>query len=146
MKISGMILLNIIKNKEMKRKLEMKHLAPYSPYKLKCDTRRGVMEMFGLATYGAIFMDGYAQIELELDEINPILRPLSDYCGDVLGGRVMKLLGCNMDVVVDIWELHRGDMELKDTPYRTYECACRNHIDLFGLIEDGLAVNINDLK
>tara|TARA_R110000823_G_C15725246_1_gene479131 strand:+ start:319 stop:678 length:360 start_codon:yes stop_codon:yes gene_type:complete len=118
-------------------KLELKHLAPY-------------------LTYGLKFIDipeGYnQQRELNIDSFNwlltdgkPILRPLKEM----------------YQVEEIMYEFSEYDLELFETSFFILGIGCtnrfshlnvdqynmilKNHFDIFGLIEQGLAIDINTL-
>ena len=170
-------------------KLELKHLAPYLPYNLKCqylgivdinkynstkidpldiNQDRGyglkigylkeihVFKKYWTAKCGIYsrglksFVNGY--------ELFPILRPLSD---------LTKEIEINGERFVPINKLHPIDKlqtkEIQDNflewlikdhaiyarlndSIRVYNRLLEWHFDVFGLIEQGLAVDINTLK
>jgi hypothetical protein len=88
---------------------------------------------------------GYHFGFLELEEVKPILHPLSEYCGNITGRGVMDKLNCALYTVHEIWALRRGSVALNKISLKTYNVMCRNHIDFSGLIEKGLAIDINTL-
>ena len=119
-------------------KLELKHIAPYLPYKLMfLEVRRG---MFSNSE------DIAEQSPMNVGNINsllngkvyrvisrkPILRPLSD----------LLKLGSN----VEWWSIK---IELGIPKYLEYDSMqelLKEHYDVFGLIENNLAIDINTLK
>ena len=113
-------------------KLELKHLAPYLPYKLNYfidfeDGDVAVYEMIGMfSDSGEIYLDGY-ETNLESKNCKPILRPLSD-----LNYKPFR----NYDYLVN----------QKLYSMQEYEFIFSNHFDVFGLIDKGLSIDINTIK
>lgn len=104
-------------------RLELKHLAPYLPYQLE------------------VINNVNRKSELTLDNFNyyidkgvkPILRPLSDL----------------KDFSRAIWKY--GMLENEEQPtlklsYNEISVLFENHFDVFGLIPNNLAIDINTLK
>jgi hypothetical protein len=136
-------------------KLELKHLAPYLPYTLKVwdSYSDEPKELYGLCNDGADEVavqtkPSYPVSGRQIFEIKPILRPLSDlvkeceleYNPEENGTSwVEQLLGKNL----------RYFNYLTYKPmfnnYWEFERLVKNHFDVFGLIEKGLAININTI-
>tara|TARA_R110000772_G_scaffold83493_1_gene176588 strand:- start:9461 stop:9808 length:348 start_codon:yes stop_codon:yes gene_type:complete len=110
-------------------KLELKHLAPYLPYGLvvfipiwKCERTISQLRQKSIVT------KDFAN-HLLFADIKPILRPLSDLTEDIL---------CIS------WIEHIEDKVLDaECPYEVWQILFENHFDVFGLIEKGLAIDIN---
>ena len=122
-------------------KLELKHLAPYLPYKLKISYSNprvhwNIMSPNHLSDLGN---DDFGQFK-------PILRPLSEYYKGKTGGVVMKELGCSLTVAHELWDLASGDKALSQISYECIEVMNRNHIDYNYLIDKGLAIDINTIN
>jgi len=136
-------------------KLELKHLAPYLPYKLNYfidfeDGDVAVYEMIGMFNdSGEIYLDRY-ETDLDSKNCKPILRPLSDlynkkeYIEEIRDTQ-------NNDTL--LWGVNgfTGDLTVvlaydKDLTYHVLEYLFKNHFDVFGLIEQGLAIDINTLN
>lgn len=131
-------------------KLELKHLEPYIPYRL-----RG--ELKGLV--GLVFLNTFAEVitiesqdcrfkQGNYSELKPILRPLSD------------LLNHDLDWWIDLGEemgtMHTDsivDSIINDTHYsmdykrwcKLTEWLYKNHFDMDDLIVKCLAIDINTL-
>lgn len=155
-------------------KLELKHLAPYLPYKLRVDL--SALEHFNLdnkcdiIVYIDEFMYGYTKNKkvgfssfrysfVNFNTCKPILRPLSD---------LHKLIDWNKDgELTSIGHLHGIEKVNEDgdefyaeqfyveyTQNPSYNLDIRyfnwwlfeHHFDVFGLIEQDLAIDINTLK
>ena len=111
--------------------LELKHLAPYLPYDLGIEP-----------IYKSTFMGGYNQKVLdtsilfnyELEEIKPILRPLSDLTTEDVSQSLLDRIK------------NSSSRDLKESlSYNSVSYLLEKHFDVFGLIEEGLAININTL-
>ena len=124
-------------------KLELKHLAGYLPYKLKLiDDKPKVMNAFcGHST-------NWCSIEYAIKmQRKPILRPLSDLTKEI------EVNGEKFVPLDELWKYHNfsamrwGDIETDPTryPYTIVEKLLEWHFDIHGLIEKGLAIDINTL-
>ena len=123
-------------------KLELKDLAPYLPYKLEILCDYGCDELLryylsGIHSDNTIF-DSEGE-DFTLEDIKPILRPLSDLTED------SRFLSSD-----DYMMVLEGDVDsfiiLNYFSYRSVESLFENHFDVFGLIEKGLAIDINTLE
>lgn len=147
-------------------KLELKHLAPYLPYRLNMlyDFDMGDVWTLDITNINAI---------TEFDK--PILKPLSDLTENEEWKR--KLLSFLSNGRSDDYDspitihtknkystfkirmyTYKGlnsselfeytvykDLDLTTTKYNLIEWALKNHFDVFGLIEKGLAIDKNKL-
>jgi len=126
-------------------KLELKHLAPYLPYGLKCqwlreDDNKLIVSDLTISDYHFLIRSKRAK---------PILRPLSDltkeefkninYCDDEYEVKYEE----GFVFIVDKCEVNYNELtRINDIIEWFYE----NHFDVFGLIEKDLAIDINTLK
>ncbi len=152
--------------------LELKHLAPYLAYGLKCtnskesylqteEDRTGILEQLSVSPEDSVVTGENGYFLLSIIEIVPILKPLSDLHDNE---EFRQLL---VDQLDEKFKLHYVDEFKKlslitSSGHReliylsgsvTYECSymiykfmIENHFDVFGLIPAGLAINANDLK
>lgn len=141
------------------KKLELKYIAPYLPYGIRyCQKKQSYkdysisfIEKGVISTRGNI--DNINNI-LETDYYFPILKPISDlsilvkdefekYDGIRSGKADEEIINifCEENGVDEIIE----NIELKSLPYECVEYMFKNHYDFFGLIDEGLAININEL-
>lgn len=128
----------------MTEKLELKHLSPYLPYGLKMKSTGD--NIYELSTYIRVggsnpLRDIYSCLS---DSYKPILRPLSDYV-DINSESFMDI---NIDLgeQIVINQLANKGIGYWHLPYSVI-CICfEHHIDVFGLIEKGLAVSIHDME
>jgi len=141
--------------------LELKHLAPYLPYKLKVwegyegdyeniirvmnleDGRSG--SWVGIKAVLKSHNGGYSYYR-------PILRPLTDFGKEIDYGKVkINLLDFvkGKDPLGDFFLEYDNVIKVKKIPvqqYRVIDLMLRYHYDIFGLIKEGLAIDINTLK
>lgn len=122
--------------------LELKHLAPYLPYELNIINGVDTFKMISLSKDNVFFNGGL----LSIQEIKPILRPLSNLTKEIeVNGEKfipidkMEELGWyNMDCV--------NPQKVKCIPLEMASFLFRWHFDIFGLIDKELAININILQ
>lgn len=154
-------------------KLEIKHLAPYQPYDLKFyipnDEHELIQEMTGLSKCDGIQTDYTTEdstgcrgnlwsFDGERNYkhygVKPILRPLSDLAKEIdfNGNKVTpikELLKANCFNVESMSEddiMKYREALLLDLSYAHAQILLSMHFDLFGLISQGLAIDINTLK
>ena len=135
-------------------KLELKHLAPYLPYKLKAVDYFEDMKLEREIVPSNImaFVEGDTKAK-------PILRPLSEITKDSDFIRLIneELYCDDWEFVVDSWttliQLSNNSLLLVIQNEVAPECCLlfydymiEKHFDVFGLIENGLAIDINTLK
>tara|TARA_R110000803_G_scaffold10007_5_gene31097 strand:+ start:1555 stop:1962 length:408 start_codon:yes stop_codon:yes gene_type:complete len=132
----------------MNNKLELKHLAPYLPYKVKVSKIHCIHSGEGIGSINHI-------LTTKSDNYKPILRPLSDltkeievdgnkfipYEDDYLSDAICSYE--NLDLLCE----YNGDISNDSTiPYPIMSLLFQWHFDVFGLIEKGLAIDINTIK
>jgi hypothetical protein len=149
-------------------KLEVKHLAPYLPFKLKAEmvdyksdyVGKKYDEIIGFhqwdktgSLWCALTVGGSKP---NFQQLKPLLRPLSD---------ITKRINFNGDYLVFLEVIESDYLQDKDSQYLNYlsnywigkinsknislfqaEMLFKWHFDVFGLIEKGLAVDINTLS
>lgn len=125
-------------------KLELHHIAPYLPYELGIESIYRSMGYMGGFTIRILDIDAIYRFGIE--EIKPILRPMSDLDKEILfnGEKIIvkNLLSDSLRMQMDILSIP-SIVDLKVTDYQT---LLKYHFDIFGLIEKGLATDINTLK
>jgi hypothetical protein len=147
-------------------KLETKHLAPYLPYKLKmvmthdsfedfenidsdedCLLKGSIWELYVLTTDYIDFFGGECDDFAVKGEryrianngtLKPILRPLSDLT-------LEECTKCDILNVTSALSGQKPEFILRHTSYIDIEKLISLHFDVFGLIEKGLAIDINTL-
>ena len=135
-------------------KIELKHLAPYLPHKLKAvDYFEGMkLEREIVPSNIMAFVEGDTKAK-------PILRPLSEITKDSDFIRLIneELYFDDWEFVVDSWttliQLSNNSLLLVIQNEVAPECCLlfydymiEKHFDVFGLIENGLAIDINKLR
>jgi hypothetical protein len=147
-------------------KLELKHLAPYLPYGLRFKTDFDHLEYLmtslnihkSKVTFRAInnFKNSKTKAVKLLGNNKPILRPLSDLTEDILKGiKRMMLVDFKYIDRDGIQSIHfpKGNICITSINYEIvdecslgfYNYLLKHHFDVFGLIEQGLAIDINTL-
>lgn len=119
-------------------KLELKHLAPYMPYKLYCQTldkKEGHLTKKELIEISqnkvkVELMKGFPLRVLKFNEIKPILRPLSDL---------------TKEEYINLFYENPLDYKVDELPYKKFTKLLELHFDVFHLIPQGLAVDINTI-
>ena len=147
-------------------KLELKHLAPYFPYGLKCeildykcdyvgdkyDTIKGYY-FYGDSPYFN-FKHGRDHAGKNTTNFKPILRPLIDLTKEIQIAEfyssflthIRRITGFEVDIDLDIDSgfLNSSYIEFKDYNLML-EFLYSYHFDVFGLIPKGQAIDINTL-
>jgi hypothetical protein len=143
--------------------LEIKHVVPYLPYELKAemldykkdyvgkkiDTILGIHQWDKSGKLWSLFTEGGSKPSL--DSIKPILRHLSDFQEEQIE-EIKSIFDKNWcrayDDFFDALFQHDWDMHsiILMCPYEILQWFFKNHYDVFGLIEKGLAIDINTLN
>ena len=125
-------------------KLEIKHIAPYLPY--------------GLPLYMTAYTDevsGRVELELAIQTVEqvlacvnrgvenkhyfPILKPLT-------GLKSEDISSCYYSEILHNWRDIEQDLSNGTAYLKAYNYLVSNHYDVFGLIDNGLAIDINEVK
>lgn len=144
-------------------KLELKHLAPYLPYGLKMifEGKGGrILEVTGLRVAGIsektsnlLYFNSISET-LSCGYFKPILRPILDLCNyfdylyEVSEDKNIKDFldeSFLQDKGISSWE-ELVFTEVNYIPYGTLQVLFEYHFDVFGLIEQGLAISIHDVE
>lgn len=127
--------------------LEIKHLAPYLPYGLKyLKIKNNEIETMKCISEGINMVDFGWGDALSFNEIKPILRPLSDF--DKIENDLYlstdfesSYYGNNNEVIFT----NTSDKNYLTDIINVSSFMFENHFDVFGLINQGLAIDINTL-
>jgi hypothetical protein len=137
----------------MNNKLELKHLPPYLPYGLQCRVwkpshihNNKIVKLVGLINKDC---GCFTQNNYYYDEFKPILRPLSDLTTshNIFEDKAICFIDESDNggsfTIDDIYFKYK---ESSFSDWRNaYLLLLENHFDVFGLIEKGLAIDINTL-
>jgi hypothetical protein len=142
-------------------KLELKHLAPYLPYGLKVMSIYNEVSEINSINYS---LDKQSRDSLNLligrnplrfrgdnlDTIKPILRPLSDLTKEIEydGETITPCIywdDINIAYEKNLRSMAKFNYSDGYMPYFITEKLLEWHFDVFGLIEKGLAIDINTL-
>ena len=123
------------------KKLELKHLAPYLPYGLKT-----YLKYDGIPLYGELHAVNIMSFVYGDTNKKIVLRPLSDLTKEiehsekrfVPSNELRLFLQCD----IDWWSDYNN---IKYSQYDMVNKLIQWHFDVFGLIESGLAVNMNEI-
>lgn len=159
----------------MKKAITLKHLTPYLSYGLKGYFFKEIDIVHEVELEHSL-ISGLNCNTIELKNFKPILRPLSDLTKDVNNngitliekiwrtvyndeGYYVKKVheGVNHFKVTFRWkqfddinddevEVRTISKDIKLNPYWIADKLFKYHFDVFGLIEKGLAIDINSLK
>jgi len=125
-------------------KLELKHLAPYLPYGVEYfNTHEDFIEQKGIINPHSCFDI------LRYEYIKPILRPLSDLLNEELDFYIdFNTILNEIDSRYLREAIVNKKFYSKDIHYsfEVWNCLLSMHFDIFGLIEQGLAIDINTLE
>lgn len=118
--------------------ITLKHLALYLPYGLKAvDEKNNIIEVYGINSYSNFIQNIFAEETLHFQQFKLLLRPLSDLTKEELRRE---------------WFWHHIDYLTHEkqsplgAPFEMVQYLLSKHFDVFGLIDRGLAVNINDIQ
>lgn len=148
-------------------KLELKHLAPYLPYGLKAVKGVTRVEITAVSielphVYHTSYLGSRLRVVSKIEEIKLILRPLSDLTKEIEhnGEKFVPIdfinceFACNVPNKIE-WNQSVRNKNLhfvlsewispKDL-YGLFELLFKWNFDIFGLIEKGLAIDINTLE
>lgn len=143
-------------------------LAPYLPYQLTFQTKdkEGLLTRkflynidYSNEILGLYFLKGAFRYDVKISDAKPILRPLSDLFKyvDYNDGNGEVMLGYKFGVAKIIEDgkylyVDEYDAPQCESPIANVDITAMNlwlfkyHFDVFNMIEDGLAIDINTLK
>ena len=135
-------------------KFELKHLAPYLDHRLKIQgqTHGEIQELSGLREGIVYTIEGNKLYGwTDIFNIKPILRPLSDLTKEieVNGERFVpvRILMCAAYKAYDSnYDLLFATQEPTRMPYHIVQKLYEWHFDVFGLIPNNLAIDMNTIK
>jgi hypothetical protein len=122
-------------------KLELKHLAGYLPYGLKYKCNGNIY-----------YYEHCSTRDFDYENSKPILRPLSDimkHCDDLgfTPNRKLSELGFGMDNFDEDYTFEDFlSSDILNNSFVFIQKLLEWHFDIYGLIENGLAIDINTLN
>jgi hypothetical protein len=129
------------------RKLELKELAAYLPYNLK-----GILTpQKDIVKFTGIVIDVYGSHEVQIDgegvyalsRFKPILRPLSDLTTICEGSASFLEI---LEYECGGYRLNSNQFNADYLPYEVVKWLLKHRFDIFNLIPDNLAIDINTLN
>jgi hypothetical protein len=138
----------------MKRELESKLIAPYFQYNVRIQgqTHGEIHELTGL-TKGVVMINHDTRGWADISDVKLVLHPLSEFGDSDDVRKVHEFLGlgnwCEMyDEYFRVWfdDLCNIDKLVLQAPQEIFNYFLANHYDVFSLIPNGLAIDINTLK
>ena len=124
-------------------KLELKHLAPYLPYGLKVflgNTERDLTAVSIDSKF--IFVTQWAGSRekqmTDIENVKPILKSLSE-CTDI-NSPFLNSINADLPIQMQICDLANKRIGYWNCSYQAINTMCEHHIDIFGLIDAGLAI------
>lgn len=140
-------------------KLKVEELTPYLPFKLKCFVVNDGKEQVG--TLSAVYDNGecvfhdIVEAQQGFESVKPLLRPLS-YLTKEIEHNGEKFVPIRKLLEANNFNLEKMETEYINSfaksmveiqiAYDDAQLLLRWHFDIFGLIEKGLAIDINTLK
>ncbi|MGJ1360400.1 hypothetical protein ACR79K_27210 [Sphingobacterium siyangense] len=137
-------------------KLTLEHLAPYLPYGVEVKTKDGIFKIVGWVNDIGICLDTIFYGANAIPEYKLILRPLSDLTKEIEHNGEMFV---PKEVLIDRYDLKFdegdyffldyyciGDTDSPWTGYHIIQLLIQWHFDVFGLIDKGLAIDINSIE
>lgn len=131
-------------------KLKTKHLAPYLPYNLKCEVlnsgqEKEIGEMIAVYDDNSACFGNIIESEKGFEYIKPILKPMLDF---ETNKDIKEYLNEGF-ITIDNNFINIEDMltyKPECMPFGVVQLAFKHHFDIFGLIEKGLAIDVNTLS
>lgn len=126
--------------------LELKQIVPYLPYQLKIKTDKmfkgnPIMELSHENVYNKLSLVSFLLFQQK--NYKPILIPLSDFAD--INSKKMCELNFDISTQIDLNELAIKYKHYTSCYYTTANACFENHIDIFGLIDKGLAISVHDV-
>jgi len=125
---------------QTKKKIQLKHLAPYLPYGLMIKNWEENPVIMDCQYDDSKTMSIYNVIKGK-GNAKPILRPLSDLTKDLEKGKRY----CEILYTIENKPLRFFQLNTLWSSYATMQQLFEWHFDVFGLIEKGLAIDINKI-
>lgn len=137
--------------------LKLEHLSPYLPYKLNClvDGKESVLN--AIYDNGSCVFYDLVESEKGFESVKPILKNIA-YADNTIIAHFFQHncrlsdnydkeiidLFCSEHINIDLDVIKLSDLTIEafqSFPYNTFGWLLKNHYDVFGLVEKGLAVD-----
>lgn len=123
-------------------KLQLNEIAPYLPYKLKArfqEKNSRTCRKYVVGTIGGIYSDCtivcHDTVNASPDKFKPLLYPKS-----IIDDDWLSKLNCDIQQQIEIENFVEDKIGYWNLSYNVLEMLFSRHIDVFGLIEKGLAL------
>lgn len=123
-------------------KLQLNEIAPYLPYKLKArfkEKNSRTCRKYVVGTIGGIYSDCtivcHDTVNASPDKFKPLLYPKS-----IIDDDWLSKLNCDIQQQIEIENFVEDKIGYWKLSYNVLEMLFSRHIDVFGLIEKGLAL------
>ena len=146
--------------------LTLEVLAPYLPYGVRVKTIDGIFTVDGWSNEIGILLDTIFYGANTIPEYKPILRPLSDLTKEIYhnGNKFVPIEvfeitddhtsypfehdSGNIKLIRALESISKNDCEfdINFLPFEVVAMLISWHFDVFGLIKEGLAIDINTLE
>jgi hypothetical protein len=124
-------------------KLETKHLAAYLPYELEVFNKfySNIETLEAINTSGTLFTNNFFKEWLHISKYKPKLRPLSQLTQEIEhnGKKFVPIdyfLDTDCDDILNAVQIK----DLRHLPYNLIEKLLEWHFDIYGLLENNLAI------
>jgi len=121
------------------KKLKLEHIACYLPYNLNClvefTVHGKIVEPLVGIKHNNFYVGG-KKIDVDMWDFKPILRPLSDLTKEELKNQ-------GFETHIDYLTHEKGNPIF--APYQMVEYLFSQHFDIFNLIDQDLAIDINKI-
>lgn len=125
-------------------KLELKHLVPYLPYKLKAkfqEKNSRTCRTYVIGTIGAIYSNCsivcHDTVNASPDKFKPLLHHKSQISDEWLSE-----INCDLSDQIAIEDFVANRIGFWNLSYSVLEILFSRHVDVFGLIDKNLAIQI----
>lgn len=131
--------------------LELKHIAPYLPYGLKCQTLdRGktvISELNAAYSDNSYTFMNIVESEKGFDDIKPILKSMNNLNNTYINELAKYIVSIDEKYTIELATILIKAYKPNPLgmPYIVIQKLLEWHFDVFGLIEKGLAIDINTL-
>lgn len=133
-------------------KLKIKHISPYLPYGLKCQTTdKGkivISELNAAYSDNSYTFMNIVESEKGFNDIKPLLKPMSSLNRTYVSELAKLIISIDEKYTIDVAGKMVESFKSKplNMPYVIVQKLFEWHFDVFGLIEKGLAIDIGNQK